>query len=730
MKIRNSIYIILFLTIISTVILVTGAYSTYRYISAKNEMIKEVKYKSDSTLAKLNRNIKNFILSYSIHEYNHLISNEMNNPNVIAIIVNDYKMAEIIGESNFFSGKIKLDNELIVDYDNQNLIHNELLKNSYYTSRIDVRNDSEGVIGNITMYNSDKEVEKRLKEIIIENIKNAIVVSSFLTIFLFMAIRIFLLKYIFRIVRSLEKRDKEGIPISLLKVSGPSEIAALSLTINKMIVGIRKSNTQLNDLKERLLLAWDGVNDGIWDWHIKNDKAYFSKNWKEILGYKEDELEDKPESFFNLLHEDDKILVQDHLERHFKDPEKNIYALEVRMRCKDGSYKWILTRGKANFDEHHNPVRMVGSHTDITTRKEFEKILHDQKEEFETIFHYAKDGLAILDLETNFLEFNESYLKMTGYSKEELLKKSCIELIINEEKHNAKKALEEVLEKGFIYDFEKPCVSKDGKIVITNMSIALLPDRNRLVISAKDVTDRKLLESQAKLASMGEMIGNIAHQWRQPLSAISTVASGIKVKNEFGMLDNTDDIINDMDIIIGQTQYLSKTIDDFRNFIKEGDKKHNILISTILDKAFSIVNSTIVNNNITVILDAKEDFYIDAYENELIQALINILNNAKDVLKEKNEEDRLIFVYTKKLDDKNILSIKDSGDGIDEKYFDKIFEPYFTTKHKSIGTGIGLSMVYQILTEHHNASIAAFNESFIYKDKQYKGARFDIVFKK
>ncbi|RXJ86419.1 sensor domain-containing diguanylate cyclase, partial [Aliarcobacter trophiarum LMG 25534] len=162
----------------------------------------------------------------------------------------------------------------------------------------------------------------------------------------------------------LEKRDKEGIPISLLKVSGPSEIAALSLTINKMIVGIRKSNTQLNDLKERLLLAWDGVNDGIWDWHIKNDKAYFSKNWKEILGYKEDELEDIPESFFNLLHDDDKILVQNHLERHFKDPEKNIYALEVRMRCKDGSYKWILTRGKANFDEHHNPIRMVGSHTD------------------------------------------------------------------------------------------------------------------------------------------------------------------------------------------------------------------------------------------------------------------------------------------------------------------------------------------------------------------------------
>ena len=729
MKNRSSIYLILFLTIVFTAGIVVTTYSTYEYNFRKNKMIEEVKYKLDLTLAKLNKNIKNFILSYSVSEYKYLISNEINNPNIIAIIVNDYKMAEITGNKDLYIGKIKENDDLIVDYNSKNPKHQTLLNNSYYVSKLFIIHNEDSVIGKITMYSSNKEVEKKLKEYVMNNIKNTVLISIFMTIFLFITIRFFLLRYISLIVHNLEKRDKDGIPLSLLEINGPKEIVELSLTINKMIKGIRKSNSQLKELKERLSLAWDGVNDGIWDWHIKNNKAYFSNNWKEILGYEDNELEDTPESFFSLLHDDDKSLVQSYLKKHFENPEKNIFALEIRMKCKDGSYKWVLTRGKANLDQNYQPIRMVGSHTDITARKEFEKILQKQKEEFETIFHYAKDGLAILDLETNFLEFNESYLKMTGYEKEELLKKSCIELISEEERDNAKDAFKEVLQKGFICNFEKACISKNQEAVITNMSVALLPDKNRLLISAKDVTDRKLLESQAKLASMGEMIGNIAHQWRQPLSAISTVASGIKVKKEFDIDYKSEDIINDMDMIITQTQYLSKTIDDFRNFIKEGDKKQFTLISSIIDKVFSILNSTIIGNKITLNLNIQNDFYVEAYENELIQALINILNNAKDVLNEKKEEDRLLFIETKKFEDKSVLSIKDSGGGIDEKYFDKIFEPYFTTKHKSIGTGIGLSMTYQILSEHHNANIIAFNEVFMYKDKKYKGARFDISFK-
>ncbi|RXK06577.1 sensor histidine kinase [Halarcobacter bivalviorum] len=727
---RVSIYFILFIIITLTVMFVVGLYSSYKYISTKKEMIDDVKYKSSITLSKLNNNIKDFILSYSAYEYNNLIFNEMNNQNVIAIIVNDYKMAEITGDKNFFSGKIRDERGLIIDYNGDSKVHRELISNSSYSSELYIFDDVGNQIGKIIMYNSNKEIKKKLSEIIEDNIKNVIFLSIFMTIFLFIAIRYFLLKYIFNIVKELENRNEDGIPLKFLSTDGPKEISNLSKTINEMIESIKASNTQLNELKERLLLAWDGVNDGIWDWNIKKDEAYFSKNWKNIIGYEEDELENSPKSFFEHIHEDDRELIKNHLEKHFQNPEKNPYSLEVRLRCKDGSYKWVLTRGKASLDENHNPTRMVGSHTDITARKEFERVLEEQKEQFETIFNYSKDGLAILDLQSNFLEFNDSYLNMTGFTREELLTKSCIGLSMPEDIESAKKVMNEVLENGSLVNFEKACVVKDEKIIITNMSLALLPDKKRIIISAKDVTDRKLIESQSKLASMGEMIGNIAHQWRQPLSAISTIASGIKVRSEFGAITTQDEILSDMDTIIEQTQYLSKTIDDFRNFIREGERKSDIFISTVIDKTFSILNSTIVNNNINVIINKNDDIKIDGYENELIQAFINIINNAKDALKEvENDDDKLLFIDTKVIKDEFIISIKDSAGGINEDILDKIFEPYFTTKHKSVGTGIGLSMVYQIITDHHNAKIKAFNESYKYNGKVYKGARFDIVFK-
>ncbi|MTV29277.1 HAMP domain-containing histidine kinase, partial [Nitriliruptoraceae bacterium ZYF776] len=120
--------------------------------------------------------------------------------------------------------------------------------------------------------------------------------------------------------------------------------------------------------------------------------------------------------------------------------------------------------------------------------------------------------------------------------------------------------------------------------------------------------------------------------------------------------------------------------------------------SNIIKKTLSILNPSIVNHNITMILNTNDDIRIDGYENQLIQALINILNNSKDALKEnlQNNEEKLIFIETKNINNSLTLKIKDNAGGIPENVINKIFEPYFTTKHKSIGTGIGLSIAYQI----------------------------------
>ena len=193
--------------------------------------------------------------------------------------------------------------------------------------------------------------------------------------------------------------------------------------------------------------------------------------------------------------------------------------------------------------------------------------LKKQKDEFETIFKNSKDGIALLDLDSNFLNFNDEYLKMTGYKKEELLKKSCIELSNIEDQEKTKNIINSVITKGHIQNFEKKCKFKDGRVITVNMSLSLMPDKKRILISTKDMTQLKHMESQKRLASMGEMIGNIAHQWRQPLSVISTLSTGMSIKKELGVLKD-DEFYQSCSSIDETSQYLSQTIDDFTNYIK------------------------------------------------------------------------------------------------------------------------------------------------------------------
>ncbi len=364
---------------------------------------------------------------------------------------------------------------------------------------------------------------------------------------------------------------------------------------------------------------------------------------------------------------------------------------------------------------------------DITEMKKQAQLIEQQKEEFEAIFNHSKDGIVILDLELNFLDFNDAYLQMTQYSREELLTKSCIDLTTLEDIPKIKAIIEQVKKDGFVENFEKSCLVKNGQIITINMSFSLMPDKQRIITVTKNITQNKLIESQAKLASMGEMIGNIAHQWRQPLSLISTLASSIAFKKEFGNLEEQE-IVPNMEYIVSQANYLSKTIDNFRNFIKGENRETLINISELFEKTLSIVNPSLKNSYIELISDIDSTLEIYGYENELIQAFINIINNSKDILvTNENIENKYIFIEAKQIDNQCTITIKDNGGGIMISVINKIFEPYFTTKHQSQGTGLGLSMTHKIITAMHQSSISASNITYEYNGKEYTGASFEII---
>ena len=235
----------------------------------------------------------------------------------------------------------------------------------------------------------------------------------------------------------------------------------------------------------------------------------------------------------------------------------------------------------------------------------------------------------------------------------------------------------------------------------------------------------KILNEQSKMAAMGEMISNIAHQWRQPLSAISTAATGIIIQKEYNMFEE-DKLVKTCSIINDNAQYLSRTIDDFKNFIK-GDRTKKIFnLNNNIESFLHLVDSSIKNNQIKIILDLQEDIQIDGYENELIQCLINIFNNAKDALKEKNIGERLIFISTYINEDKTIIKIKDNAGGIQPEVLPHVFEAYFTTKHKSQGTGLGLNMTYNLIVNGMSGNIEVKNITYEYEGNNYSGAEFFI----
>ena len=274
-------------------------------------------------------------------------------------------------------------------------------------------------------------------------------------------------------------------------------------------------------------------------------------------------------------------------------------------------------------------------------------------------------------------------------------------------------------------------LKKDDEIYYFNLSAKKLNENNEVLIILSDITElkrkEKLLSEQTKMASMGEMIGNIAHQWRQPLSVISTAATGMHIQKEYNILTDKE-FFQSCELIDKNAQYLSTTIDDFKNFIK-GDRDKNIFnLSNDIHSFIHLVDGSARKYNIKFILELDDDIKIDGYENELIQCFINIFNNAKDVLKEINEDNRYIFITTF-IDDKSnaVIKIKDNAGGIPIEIIEKIFEPYFTTKHQSQGTGLGLNMTYNLIVDGMNGIIEANNENYSYLDTKYSGAVFTIT---
>lgn len=255
--------------------------------------------------------------------------------------------------------------------------------------------------------------------------------------------------------------------------------------------------------------------------------------------------------------------------------------------------------------------------------------------------------------------------------------------------------------------------------------IATLTDITQEIeqIEANKEKDRILFQ-QSKIAAITDTLKNIAHQWRQPLSVISTITSGMKLQKELNILDDNEFNLS-CDGIINNTNKLSTTIDNFTNFFNTDNNSTNFSLIEALENTKKFMDSILEKNSIECQFIYDSDIILNCNKNDFSQAILNILDNSVHALiTVENIEDRFIFIEFKN----NILQIKDSGNGIDKNIISKILEPYFTTKHQAFGIGLGLYIVNEFFVQNLGYKIDIQNVTYDYKNKNYSGLNFIIDF--
>ncbi len=291
----------------------------------------------------------------------------------------------------------------------------------------------------------------------------------------------------------------------------------------------------------------------------------------------------------------------------------------------------------------------------------------------EMLYDFEEDTAFLKALIRNKKNKNESYVCMYDRQKEE--------------------------ERFFLvrYDYF-PLIENGFVVTFKDMTENL---RYEKMLEEKNKAQKELLIEQSKLASMGEMLATIAHQWRQPINAINIIIQNLDDLAEYGEA-TPESITKATKDILNQTSFMNQTIEDFRNFLRPDKIMHPFSAIDAITGIIAILNSTLkkVGVDITFIYDRGSDYTLLGVQNEFAQVMLNIIKNAQDVLVEKSVERGSIEIKTLAKDDAIIVSVQDNGGGIPQEYLpDKIFENSFTTKGKS-GTGIGL-YISKIIVEHN-----------------------------
>lgn len=501
------------------------------------------------------------------------------------------------------------------------------------------------------------------------------------------------------------------------------------------ITSIMETEEELRRSLSRMQAIFDNSGLGLKLFHLDGKILEYNKRLVQILGYADDEIQ--LNSIADFAYPDD---VQKELKLldDIKNNKISTFSLKKRFIKKDNSILWtmIYISKVSSLDEDQLAIGII---QDISKEVYLEETEKRKSRLYNKILDNSKDAVFLLNRSFEYVLVSKAYLEFHDMSEKQLIGKTpaCVH---GEEFYElrVKPLFEKVLNgEEILFDSWIDTKGK-GKIYAASHIIPYIPDSETGVIeglidTVRDISEHfkmeeenqkqeQLLLQQSKLAAMGEMIGAIAHQWRQPLSAIGVSLINLKEAFEYNGLSQ-EYLDKKIDSAEKNLQFMSKTIDDFRNFYAPSKSKIIFSVQTAIKESINIVDAQMRDHLIKLHFEEKEgNWNINGYPGEFKQVLMNILNNARDAIKEKSTEkltdEGEIIINLIKENDSIIVSIADNGGGIPEEYIDRVFEPYFTNKEQGKGTGIGLYMSKIIIENNMEGSLEVLNSE--------KGAVFKI----
>ncbi len=469
---------------------------------------------------------------------------------------------------------------------------------------------------------------------------------------------------------------------------------------------------------------------------IQRGKIAYANPWIEhATGYTLHELTALP-STLEIIAENDRAIAAEYIRQRISG-ETHSARYTLHLRRKNGTYLTVEIYGaRANY---HGMPAIIGVMMDVSEKQQAEMALAKSEALLRSLFDTAAEGIWVLDQDDKTILANQSLLDMLGISERNLLFKSIDDFIDEESKQRLHGQTPHSTENKDSRCGEINILRTNGEQRYCMFSSAPLLEENNQIIGSfimiSDITDKKraeesltrlnetleqrirnavaanrekdhLLIQQSRQAAMGEMIGNIAHQWRQPLNALGLLLSNIQDAYLFKELDQQylDAAVADGQRLI---QKMSTTIDDFRNFFSPDKQPIRFNLHTLIQETLQLVDASLSSHHIVVTLHVDEEATIQGYPNEYSQVLLNIMTNAKDAIVENSVANGEIKIRLTVTGSTTVVTVTDNGKGIPGDILEKIFDPYFTTKEK--GTGIGLYMSKMIIENNMKGTLRAYN---------------------